>query len=98
MNIDDPDLTPAGGSLAGPVMPRASEPVAQFTQTGITHPDAIWSPRGSEIAPPGRPLPQPATYDGAPERPVQREIVGDDIPGHLVAARMVRAATRPVSF
>lgn len=95
MDLDT--LVPAGGgSLSRPVPPRVSEPVATFTQTRAMHPDEIWSPRGSEIGPPQRPLSPPVSYESASaERPVAREHMGDDIPGHLLAAAQVRAALRP---
>lgn len=94
MDLDT--LVPAGGgSLSRPVTPRVSEPVATFTQTRAMHPDEIWSPRGSEIAPPQRPLTQPAQlYQRAEsERPAERQH-GLALP-HAEAAAQVRAALRP---
>ena len=85
-----------GGSLAAPAAPLSRAPVAQFTPTTYQHPDTIWSPRGSEIAPPGRPLGQPADVYGpaTSERPAERATIGSDMPGHAVAGSMVRAALR----
>ena len=44
MNIDDPDLTPAGGTLSRPVLGPHRVPVATFTPAQTPHPDAIWEP------------------------------------------------------
>jgi hypothetical protein len=44
MNIDDPDLTPAGASLSRPVLGPHREPVATFTPTRAVHPDELWEP------------------------------------------------------
>lgn len=55
MNLDD--MTPAGGgALRAPAAPAVAEPVATFTPTPVIHPDEIWSPRGSELAPLERPF------------------------------------------
>lgn len=95
VNLDD--LTPAGsGSLAGPAAPPSREPVATFTQTRITHPDEIWSPRGSEITPPGRPLPG----HGFEFEPVSRaeraaQHTAQDVGDYQAAAASVRVALRP---
>lgn len=96
MNLDD--FTPSnGGSLAGPVAPLSREPVATFTPTTYQHPDAIWSPRGSEIAPSARPLGPAVSYDAAPsERPAERATVGDGKPGHIAAGRTIRMALRGI--
>lgn len=94
MDLDS--LVPAGGgSLRAPVMPRVIEPVATFTQTRAMHPDEIWSPRGSEIAPPQRPLPQPTQFyqHAESEHPVQRQL-GPSLP-HAEAGGQVRSALRP---
>ena len=58
--MDMDDLTPSdAGSLRAALRPATAEPVATFTPTGVTHPDAIWSPRGSELARrPGRHSPR----------------------------------------
>jgi hypothetical protein len=94
--MDLEDLTPAGGSLRGPVTPRISEPVATFTPTGITHPDSVWSPRGSEIGPPQRPLTQPAQFyqHAESERPVAAPYT-DSPSVHAESAAQVRSALRP---
>jgi hypothetical protein len=64
--------------------------------TTVTHPDEIWSPRGSELAPPQRPLSGSIDYATVTsERPAARETMGDDVPGFTVAAARVRAAVRP---
>lgn len=61
MDLDD--LTSADRSFRSALRPAVSaEPVATFTATGITHPDSIWSPRGSELAPPHQPVTQPAQF------------------------------------
>lgn len=94
MDLDT--FTPeGGGSLSRTVTPRLSEPVATFTQTRAVHPDEIWSPRGSEIGPPQRPLTQPAQFyqSAQAERPAEPEY-GLSAP-HADAARMVRAVMRP---
>ena len=97
MNIND--MTPAlGGSLTGPAASAVHEPVATFTTSAVTHPDEIWSPRGSELAPPNRPLSQPAAgYSAVPsERPSGRAHMGDDMAGNLMAAHQsIRSALRP---
>jgi hypothetical protein len=100
MDLDD--LTPAlGGSLRGPITPRVSEPVATFTPTGITHPDQIWSPRGSEIGPQQRPLTQPAQFgrsiEHEPVNTSERTAQGtvQTIADHAAG---IRAALRPGSF
>lgn len=70
MNLED--LTPAGGgSLRALVASPACEPVATFTRPVVQHPDETWNPRGSEIAPPQRPL-TPAPAHGFEHEPVNR--------------------------
>jgi hypothetical protein len=79
--MDMDDLTPSdGGSLRAALRPATAEPVATFTPTGVTHPDAIWSPRGSELAPPPRPPFTAGDYraEAPAERPTARETMGDD--------------------
>jgi hypothetical protein len=44
MNLDDPDLTPAGASLSRPVLGPHRQAVAQFTPTRVVHPDELWEP------------------------------------------------------
>lgn len=89
-----------GGSLRGSPAEPAREPVATFTPTYSPHPDLIWSPRGSELAPPDRPLtPSPDAYAHADsERPTPAAYMGErPIVGNLVrdTHRAVRAALRP---
>jgi len=103
MNMSD--MAPVGGrDLRTPArvsQPAVSEPVGTFTQTASPHPDEIWSPRGSEIAPPDRPLSStrfdPYQRPGAEtERPMAREHVGDEYPFSFHdVARTARAAVRP---
>jgi hypothetical protein len=101
--MDINDLTPARPGLPerAPAAPAApAGPVATFTQTRAVHPDEIWSPRGSEIAPAGRPLgPGPDYSLSVSERPVHGVRMGElPIEGSLVSAhRAVRAAVRPGS-
>lgn len=94
MNLND--LTPSGGgSLHGPVT-RAAEPVATFTLTRAMHPDEIWNPRGSETAPPGRPL-RHTRYAEESERSRPAGHMGETpSAGNLVrdTSRTVRAALR----
>ena len=88
-----------GGTLRGPAAPSTSKLAGTFTQTQIQHPDTIWSPRGSELAPPDRPLTtsRDAYQEAESERPVEREHAGADGPlsFHSVAGN-VRAAVRPM--
>lgn len=94
--MDLEDLTPAGGTLRAPLAPRVSEPIATFTQTRAMHPDEIWSPRGSEIAPPSRPLPQPAEFysRAESESPAVRDTGTSALP-HAEVGAQIRAALRP---
>lgn len=93
--MDLEDLTPAGGTLRGALRPAMHEPVATFTPTSITHPDEIWSPRGSEIGPSARPLTQPTQFvQHAGERPVRALYTGGSSP-HAEASAQVRSALRP---
>jgi hypothetical protein len=89
MNLDD--MTPAGGgSLRGQAEPAVSSPVGTFTPTQAVHPDTIWSPRGSELAPTDRPLTSRDAYPGAEsERPATLSYMAADL------HRTVRAALRP---
>jgi hypothetical protein len=99
MDLDD--LTPVGGSsLRGPAAPAVREPVATFTLTRAVHPDEIWSPRGSEIASPQRPL-SPAPGHGFEHEPVNRaerdaqqtaQNAGQSLADH---AASIRATLRP---
>lgn len=94
VNLDD--LTPAGsGSLADPTAPPSREPVATFTPTAYAQPDAIWSPRAHEIAPPGRPLPGHGFEHeplGGAERTAQH--TAGDVGDYETAVGRVRAALR----
>jgi hypothetical protein len=98
--MDLEDLTPAGASFRSALRPAASAgPVATFTPTGITHPDEIWSPRGSEIGPPARPLTQPPQFyqHAESERPVAA-LYTDSPSVHAESAAQVRSALRPGSL
>jgi hypothetical protein len=89
MDLDS--LVPSGGgSLRGPARPLVREPVATFTRPVVQHPDEIWSPRGSELGPPRRPLTQSAQFysHAESERPAERQH-GPTLP-HVEAAAQVR--------
>jgi hypothetical protein len=61
--MDLEDLTPAGASFRSALRPAAGAgPVATFSAPQYMHPDAIWSPRGSELAPSQLPLVQPMQF------------------------------------
>jgi hypothetical protein len=88
-------LTPVGGGeLRGPAAPSITRMAGTFTPTAIQHPDEIWSPRGSEIAPPQRPFTPSPDYANTAEseRPVQVSYMS-----HADVAGNVRAALRPGS-
>jgi hypothetical protein len=44
MNIDDPDLTPTGGTLSRPVLGPHRRVVATFTPTQTPDPADLWEP------------------------------------------------------
>jgi hypothetical protein len=96
MNLDD--LVPqGGGSLRAPAAPPVREPVARFSVPDVVHPDELWGPgvRGSELAPPQRPLTQPVQfYQHAGERLVRASHT-DALSPHAEAAAQIRAAIRP---
>jgi hypothetical protein len=99
--MDLNDMTPAGGGelRGGPAEP-VRQTVGTFTPTQIQHPDAIWSPRGGELAPPDRPLtPSPDAYARAEsERSAPAAYMGETpTVGNLVRDMhpVVRAALRP---
>ena len=102
--MDLSDMTPVGGGdLRGPATlsePVIRQTVGTFSATQAPHPDLIWSPRGSELAPPDRPLsPSRDAYaDAESERPVRAAYMGErPTVGNLVrdTHRAVRAALRP---
>jgi hypothetical protein len=102
--MDINDLTPARPGLPERALAPAAPagPVASFTLTRAVHPDEIWSPRGSEIAPPGRPLgPGPDYYARAEsQRPVAAVRMGElplEASGLVSAHQAIRAAVRPAS-
>lgn len=102
MNIDDPDLTPAGGTLSRPVIGPRRQIVAQFTPTQTTDPADLWQPftrttdatrDGSQGAPLGQPghglEHEPTdTAEKASQHLVQRF-------DHAQTATTIRAALRP---
>lgn len=99
--MDINDMAPVGG---GELRGSPAEPVRQtigtFTPTRTQHPDEIWSPRGSELAPPDRPLTTSRdAYAGAEsERPMPVAHMGESpIVGNLVRDMhpVIRAALRP---
>jgi hypothetical protein len=106
--MDISEFAPVGaeGSLRGPVTPAAREYTAAFVHTpgSVTHPDLIWSPRGSEIGPPQRPLTQPAQFyqpGGSIEHePVNKAERASQATAQTIAdhAAGIRAALRPGTF
>lgn len=102
--MDISDIAPVGGGkLRTPARvtePAVREPVGTFSATQAPHPDLIWSPRGSELAPPDRPLrfTRDAYADAESERPIPAAYMGErPTVGNLVrdTHRAVRAALRP---